>query len=69
MSGYSFRNLGSFENEAAVDEYARKNRIDVRDIKTRRTMNGKIEADIREDAYDSSQSDVFGGYDRSSGFN
>ena len=69
MSGYSFRNLGSFENEAAVDEYARRNRIDVRDIKTRKTVNGKIEADIREEAYDSSQSDVFGGYDRDSGFN
>ena len=41
----------------------------VRDIKTRKTKNGKIEADIREDAYDSSQSDVFGGYDRNSGFN
>ena len=61
MSGYSFRNLGSFENEAAVDEYAWKNRIDVRDIKTRKTINGKIEADIREDAYDSSQSDLFSG--------
>lgn len=69
MSGYSFRSLGSFESEAAVDEYARKNRIDVRDIKTRKTMNGKIEADIREDAYDASQSDVFGGYDRNTGFN
>ena len=68
MSGYSYRNIGSFESEAEVDEYARKNRIDVRDIKTRRSIGGKIEADIREDAYDASQSDVFGGYDRNSGF-
>lgn len=68
MSGYSFRNLGSFESEADVDEYARRNRIDVRDIKTRRALNGKIEADVREDAYDSSKSDIFGGFDRNSGF-
>ena len=68
MSGYSYRQLGSFENEGAVDEYARRNRIDVRDIKTRWTMVGRIEADVREDAHDSSQNDVFGGYDRGSGF-
>ena len=68
MSGYSYRTLGSFESEADVDEYARKNQIDVRDIKTRRALNGNIEADAREDAYDASQSDTFGGYDRNSGF-
>ncbi len=68
MSGYSYRQLGSFENDAAVDEFARRNRIDARDIKTRKTTNGKIEADVREDAYDASQNDVFGGYDRGSGF-
>lgn len=68
MSGYSLRNLGSFECEADVDEYARRNRIDARDIKTRKGSNGKIEADIREDDYDASQSDTFGGYDRNSGF-
>ena len=68
MSGYSFRNLGTFGSEVDVDEYARRNRIDVRDIKTRKGANGKLEADIREDAYDASQSDTFGGYDRSSGF-
>ena len=45
MSGYSYRTLGSFESEADVDEYARKNQIDVRDIKTRRALNGNIEAD------------------------
>lgn len=68
MSGYSFRNLGSFESEFDVDEYARRNRIDVRDIKTRKGLSGKIEADIREDDYDASHSDTFGGYDRNSGF-
>ena len=68
MSGYSFRSLGSFESAADVDEYARRNRIDVRDIKTRKGVNGKLEADIREDAYDASQNDTFGEYDRNSGF-
>jgi hypothetical protein len=68
MSGYSYRTLGSFENEAEVDEYTRRNQIDVRDIKTRRGLGGKIKADIREDAYDASKSDIFGGYSRGSGF-
>ena len=68
MSGYSYRTLGSFESEAEVDDYARKNQIDVRDIKTRRGLGGKIEADIREDVYDASKSDIFGGYSRGSGF-
>ena len=68
MSGYNYRTLGNFDSEAEVDDYARKNQIDVRDIKTRRGLGGKIEADVREDAYDSSKSDTFGGYDRKSGF-
>lgn len=68
MSGYSYRTLGSFESEAEVDDYARKNQIDVRDIKTRRGLGGTIEAAVREEAYNASKSDIFGGYSRGSGF-
>ena len=68
MSGYSYRTLGSFDSEAAVDDYARKNQIDIRDIKTRKNGDGSIDADVREDVFDSSSDNVFGGYSRGSGF-
>lgn len=68
MSGYSYRRLGTFDSESAVDLWARENRVDVRDVKTRKKSDGSIEAEVREDAYDASESDVFGGYSRNTGF-
>ena len=68
MSGYSYRNVGKFDSEQDVDEWVRKNRIDTRDLKTRKNRDGSIDADVREDAYDSSSNDIFGGHSRESGF-
>lgn len=68
MTNWSFRDVGSFDNEAAVDQWARENRVDPRDVKTRAGAGGRIEAEVRESAMKGSQNDVFGGYDRGSGF-
>lgn len=68
MSGYSYRNVGKFDGEGDVNEWARKNQVDSRDLKTRKNQDGSIDADVREDAYDASSSDIFGGYSRESGF-
>jgi len=69
MSNWHFRKLGSFDNDADVNLWARQNRVDPRDIKTRRGSDGKLEAEVRESAFDDSQKPVFGSYDRGSGFN
>lgn len=68
MSNWSFRPIGTFENDAAVDQWARMNGVSPRDVKTRKGSEGKIEAEVRESAYDDSSNDVFGGFDRKSGF-
>jgi hypothetical protein len=68
MSNWSFRSIGSFKSERDVDQWARENGVDVRDIKTRRGRDGSVDADVRESAYDGSSNDIFGGYDRKSGF-
>jgi hypothetical protein len=68
MSNWNFRSVGTFDNEADVDKYARDNRINPADMKTRKGRDGRVEAEVRESAYDDSSNDVFGGYDRKSGF-
>lgn len=68
MSGFNFRNLGKFESDAHVNDWARHNQVDPNSIKTRRNADGSLDADIREDAYDSSHSEIFGGYSRESGY-
>ena len=68
MSNWSFRPIGSFENDAAVDHWARENDVDPRDVKTRKGREGRIEAEVRESAYDESKTEIFGGFDRKSGF-
>jgi hypothetical protein len=68
MSNWSFRSVGSFRSEAEVDQWARENRVNPADLKTRKGRNGRIDAEVRESAYDDSSSDVFGGFDRKSGY-
>lgn len=68
MSNWSFRLIGSFKSEADVDQWARENRVSVSDLKTRKGRDGRVDAEVRESAYDESSNDVFGGYDRKSGF-
>lgn len=68
MSNWNFRQIGSFNSEADVDQWARENRVRTGDLKTRRGRDGRIEAEVRESAYDVSSNDVFGGYDRKGGF-
>jgi hypothetical protein len=68
MSNWSFRSIGSFTSEADVDHWARENRVSPRDVKTRKGRDGRVDAEVRESAYDDSSSDVFGGFDRKSGF-
>lgn len=68
MSNWSFRSIGTFENDAAVDQWARMNGVNPRDVKTRKGSEGRIDAEVRESAYDDSSNDVFGGFDRKSGF-
>ena len=68
MSNWSFRSIGTFRSEAEVDQWARENRVNPCDLKTRRGRDGRIEAEVRESAYDDSVNDVFGGFDRRSGF-
>lgn len=68
MSNWTFRDVGKFDNQAEVDHWARENRIDPRDVKTRPGAGGKIEAEVRESAYKGSSNDVFGGVDRGSGY-
>jgi hypothetical protein len=36
MSNWSFREIGSFKNEAEVDEWARRNQVNPGDLKTRK---------------------------------
>jgi hypothetical protein len=68
MSNWSFREIGSFKNEAEVDEWARRNQVNPSDLKTRKVRDGRIDAEVRESAYDESSNDVFGGFDRKSGY-
>ena len=68
MSNWSFRNLGSFRNQQEVDNWAARNSVDPRDIKTRPGSDGNLDADVRESAYKDSDSHVFGRRDPSSGF-
>ena len=68
MSNWSFRSIGSFRSESEVDQWARENRVSPGDFKTRRGRDGRIEAEVRESAYDDSSNDVFGGFDRRSGY-
>lgn len=44
MSGYSYRNVGKFESEQDVDEWARNNRVDSRDFKSRKNRARSISA-------------------------
>lgn len=68
MSNWSFRPIGSFRSERDVDQWARENGVDSRDVKTRQGRDGRIDAEVRESAYDESSNNVFGGFDRRSGF-
>lgn len=69
MSNWNFRSVGTFDDEAAVNLWARQNGVDARDVKTRKGSEGRVEAEVRESGYDSSNSPVFGSRDRDSGFN
>lgn len=69
MSNWNFRKIGSFDDDAAVNLWARQNCVDPRDVKTRKGSEGRLEAEVRESAYDNSDNQVFGGRDRNSGFN
>jgi hypothetical protein len=68
MSNWNFRDVGSFDSEAAVDDWARRNQVSPGDLKTRKGRDGRVSAEVRESAYDESNSDVFGGYDRRGGY-
>ncbi len=68
MSNWNFRSIGSFKSEGEVDQWAKENGVDTRDVKTRKGRDGRVDAEVRESAYDDSSNDVFGGYDRRSGF-
>lgn len=68
MSNWSFRPIGSFKSEADVDQWARENRVSPNDLKTRKGRDGRVDAEVRESAYDDSSNDIFGGFDRKSGF-
>lgn len=68
MSNWSFRQIGSFDSESAVDQWAKQNGVNSSDVKTRKGSDGRISAEVRESAYDDSSNDVFGGYDRKGGF-
>jgi hypothetical protein len=68
MSNWNFRDVGSFDNEAAVEDWARRNRVSPGDLKTRKGSDGRVKLEVREAAYDESNDDVFGGYDRGNGF-
>jgi hypothetical protein len=68
MSSWSFRSVGSFDSEAEVDLWARENRVSTGDLKTRKGRDGRVELEVRESAYDESTNDIFGGFDRRSGF-
>jgi hypothetical protein len=47
---------------------ARENLVSLKDLKTCKGRDGRISAEFRESAYDVSSNDVFGGFDRKSGF-
>ena len=68
MSNWNFRSIGSFDSEIEVDQWAKRNGVDTRDLKTRKGSDGRVVAEVRESAYDESSNDVFGGYDRKAGF-
>jgi hypothetical protein len=68
VSNWNFRQIGSFKSEGEVDQWARENRVNPGDIKTRKGRDGRVEAEVRESAYDDSSNDVFGGYDRKGGY-
>jgi hypothetical protein len=68
MSNWSFRSIGSFRSEADVDHWARENGVSPRDVKTRKGRDGRVDAEVRESAYDDSSNGVFGRFDRKSGF-
>jgi hypothetical protein len=68
MSNWSFREIGSFKNEAEADEWARRNRVNPGDLKTRKGRDGRIDAEVRESAYDDSSNDVFRDFDRKNGY-
>lgn len=68
MSNWNFRAIGSFGSDAEINQWATKNGVNAADIKTRKGADGKIDAEVRESAYDSSSNQVFGGYDRNGGF-
>lgn len=68
MSNWSFRLIGSFTSVADVDHWARENRVSPFDVKTRTARDGGVDAEVRGSAYDDSSNDVFGSFDRKSGF-
>lgn len=51
MSGWDFEEAGKFGSERAAEDYAKRNNIDVRDIRTRR-KGDQVELEIRRSALD-----------------
>lgn len=68
MNNWTFRPIGSFRSERDVDQWAQENNVDTRDVKTRKSRDGRVEAEVRESAYDESSNQVFGAFDRHSGY-
>ncbi|MDT7533050.1 hypothetical protein OVY48_06315 [Sphingobium sp. SA2] len=51
MAGWDFEEAGKFGSERAAEDYAKRNNIDVRDIRTRR-KGDQVELEIRRSALD-----------------
>lgn len=50
MSGFSWRDIGSFESEADVNDWARRNGIAHGDVSTRSSNDGRVRAQVRNSA-------------------
>jgi hypothetical protein len=53
MAGWDFEEAGKFGSERAAEDYAKRNNIDVRDIRTRQ-KGDEVELEIRRSALDGS---------------
>lgn len=51
MSGWEFDEVGKFGSARAAEEFAKRNDVDVRDIRTRDTGDG-VELEIRRSGHD-----------------
>ena len=51
MSGWDFDEVGRFGSDRAAEDFAKRNKVDARDIRTRQTGDG-VELEIRRSTLD-----------------